>query len=72
MNSTAARVGVYLVGLAVVFVAALGLGSAVGPVGPAADQPSSPAPDGVGGGMNMGSDRSTTVGQYRFFERENQ
>lgn len=71
MNSTAARVGVYLVGLAVVFVAALGLGSAVGPVGPAGDQPSSPAPDGVGG-MNMGSDRSTTVGQYRFFERENQ
>ena len=45
MNSTAARVGAYLVGLAVVFAAALGVGSAVGSVG---DQTESPARTDVG------------------------
>lgn len=56
MNSTAAKVGAYLVGLGVVFAAALGIGSAVGPVGPAGDQTESPAPgDGTGmDGMDMG------------------
>ena len=54
MNSTTAKVGAYLVGLAVVFAAALGIGSAVGPVGPAADQTESPAPADVGhDGMDM-------------------
>ena len=54
MNSTAAKVGAYLVGLALVFAAALGIGSAVGPVGPAADQTESPAGDGAGhDGMDM-------------------
>jgi hypothetical protein len=37
MNSTA-RIGAYLVGLGIVFAAALGVGNAVGPVGPAADR----------------------------------
>ena len=54
MNSTAAKVGAYLVGLAVVFAAALGIGNAVGPVGPAGDRAESPAPDDVGhDGMDM-------------------
>ena len=48
MNSTAAKVGAYLVGLAVVFAAALGIGSAVGPVGPAGDRTESPASDDAG------------------------
>ncbi|WP_116453427.1 hypothetical protein [Blastococcus litoris] len=57
MNSTAAKVGAYLVGLAVVFVAALGVGSAVGPVGPRADGNESPAPADVGhDGMDMDRD----------------
>ena len=41
--TTSAKVGAYLVGLAVVFVAAIGLGSAVGPVGPAGERVESPA-----------------------------
>lgn len=54
MNSTAAKVGAYLMGLAVVFAAALGLGSAVGPVGPAGDRTESSAPGDVGhDGMDM-------------------
>ena len=57
MNSTAAKVGAYLVGLAVVFAAALGIGSAVGPVGPSADRTESPAPADVGhDGMDMNGD----------------
>ena len=40
---TSTKVGAYLVGLAVVFVAAIGLGSAVGPVGPAGEPVESPA-----------------------------
>lgn len=48
MNSTAAKVGAYLVGLAVVFAAALGIGSAVGPVGPAGDHTESPTLDDAG------------------------
>ena len=57
MNSTAAKVGAYLVGLAVVFAAALGIGTAVGPVGPAGDQTESPARTGVGhDGMEMDGD----------------
>lgn len=58
MNSTAAKVGAYLVGLVVVFAAALGIGSAVGPVGPTADQTESPAPASDAGhdGMDMSGD----------------
>jgi hypothetical protein len=57
VNSTAAKVGAYLVGLAVVFAAALGIGSAVGPVGPAADRTESPAPADAGhDGMDMDGD----------------
>ena len=41
--TTSAKVGAYLVGLAVVFVAAIGLGSVVGPVGPAGERVESPA-----------------------------
>jgi hypothetical protein len=37
MNPTT-RIGAYLVGLGIVFAAALGVGNAVGPVGPAADR----------------------------------
>lgn len=55
--NTSTRVGAYLVGLAVVFLAALGVGSAVGPVGPAGDQPQQPAGTEVGhGGMDMDGD----------------
>ena len=53
MNSTAAKVGAYLVGLAVVFAAALGIGNAVGPVGPAGDRTESPAEDAGHDGMDM-------------------
>ncbi|TFV79377.1 hypothetical protein E4P39_01685 [Blastococcus sp. CT_GayMR19] len=57
MNGTAAKVGGYLVGLVVVFAAALGIGSSVGPVGPAADQTESPAQDDPGhDGMDMSGD----------------
>lgn len=57
MNSTAAKLGAYLVGLAVVFAAALGIGSAVGAVGPAADRTESPARTDVGrDGMDMSGD----------------
>ena len=38
MNATA-RIGAYLAGLGVIFTAGLGIGAAVGPVGPAADPP---------------------------------
>ncbi|TFV66523.1 UNVERIFIED_ORG: hypothetical protein E4P37_05880 [Bacillus sp. AZ43] len=55
--STSTRVGAYLAGLAVVFLAALGVGSAVGPVGPAGDQHQQPAGTEVGhGGMDMDAD----------------
>ncbi|CCH87062.1 conserved exported protein of unknown function [Modestobacter italicus] len=55
MNSTAAKVGAYVVGLAVAFAAAFGIGSAVGPVGPTAGQTESPAPASDAGhdGMDM-------------------
>jgi hypothetical protein len=54
---TPTKVGGYLVGLAVVFVAALGVGSAVGPVGPAGDRPQQPAQTEVGhGGMDVDGD----------------
>ena len=58
MNKPAAKVGAYLVGLAVVFAAALGIGSAVGPVGPGADRTESPAPASDAGhaGMDMNGD----------------
>ena len=58
MNSTAAKVGAYLVGLAVVFDAALGIGSAVGPVGLAGDRTESPAQDAGhdGDGTDMDGD----------------
>ena len=56
MNSTAAKVGAYLVGLAVVFAAALGIGNAVGPVGPAADRTEAPAQDAGHDGMDMDGD----------------
>lgn len=42
MRSTVAKVGGYLVGLAVVFAAAFGIGSAVGPIGPAGDRIDAP------------------------------
>ena len=45
--STRNRVGAYLVGLAVVFIGALGLGTAVEPVGPAAERIEAPAPPDV-------------------------
>ena len=38
--NTPTKLGAYLAGLAVVFAAALGVGTAVGPVGPAADETS--------------------------------
>ena len=56
MNSTAAKLGAYLVGLAVVFAAALGIGSAVGPVGPAGDRTEAPAQDAGHDGMDMNGD----------------
>ena len=57
MSSTGAKVGAYLVGLAVVFAAALGIGSAAGPVGPAADRTESPAQDDAGhDGMDLNGD----------------
>lgn len=56
MNRTAATVGAYLVGLAVVFAAALGIGSAVGPVGPAGDGTEAPAQDAGHDGMDMDGD----------------
>lgn len=57
MNSTAARVGAYLVGLAVVFATALGIGSAVGPVGPVGDRTESPAESDAGhDGMDTDGD----------------
>lgn len=57
MNSTAAKVGAYLGGLAVVFAASLGIGSAVGPVGPAGNQTESPAQDDAGhDGMDTDGD----------------
>ena len=57
MNSTAAKVGAYLVGLAVVFAASLGIGSAVGPVEPAGGQTESPASNDAGhDGMDMDGD----------------
>ncbi len=37
-QSSTARIGIHLVGLGIVFAAALGIGNAVGPVGPAADR----------------------------------
>lgn len=52
--STRNRVGAYLVGLAVVFIGALGLGNAVDPVGPAAGRTEAPAqPDVDHGDMDM-------------------
>jgi hypothetical protein len=56
MNSTTTKVGAYLVGLAVVFAAALGVGSAVGPVGPADDRTESPAHDVNHDGMDTDGD----------------
>ncbi len=56
VNSTAAKVGAYVVGLAVAFAAAFGIGSAVGPVGPTADQTESPASDADHDGMDMNGD----------------
>jgi hypothetical protein len=41
--NTLIKVGSYLAGLVAVFAAAVGIGSAVGPLGPAGDQPSPPA-----------------------------
>ena len=56
MNSPA-KVGAYLAGLPIVFAAATGLGCVVGPVGPAGDQPPSPAHTDVrhAGGGTAGS-----------------
>ena len=55
--NTPIKVGTYLAGLVVVFAAAAGIGSAVGPVGPAGGQPSPPAQTHVSHtGMDMGSD----------------
>ena len=52
--NTQMKVGAYLVGLAVVFAAAVGLGRAVGPVGPAGDPAQLPAETEIGhGGMDM-------------------
>lgn len=52
--NTATRVGAYLVGLVVVFAAALGLGATVGPVGPAADRTQPAVTTGVDhGDMDM-------------------
>ena len=56
MNSTAAKVGAFLVGLAVVFGAALGIGNAVGPVGPEGDRTESPAQDAGRDGKDMDGD----------------
>ncbi|SSC22215.1 Hypothetical protein KLENKIAIHU_798, partial [Klenkia terrae] len=58
VNSTAAKVGAYVAGLAVAFASAFGIGSAVGPVGPTADQTESPAPASDAGhdGMDMDGD----------------
>jgi hypothetical protein len=51
--NTGTKVGAYLAGLVVAFAAAVGVGSAVGPIGPAAD-PQSPAQTEVDhGGMDM-------------------
>lgn len=53
MNSTT-RIGAYLVGLGIVFAAALGIGNAVGPVGPAADRSQPAVTTGVDhGDMDM-------------------
>jgi hypothetical protein len=57
---TPAKLGAYLAGLAVVFAAALGIGSAVGPVGPAGEGTVSPAQTGVDhGDMTMDGDAGT-------------
>ncbi|MGX5655177.1 hypothetical protein ACWKWC_10435 [Geodermatophilus nigrescens] len=50
--STATKVGAYLAGLAVVFAAALGLGNAVGPLGPAGEQDRPVQTDTGHGGMD--------------------
>ena len=56
MNN-ATKIGGFLAGLAVVFVAALGIGSAVGPIGQTAEPTQRPAPPESGhGGMDMGED----------------
>ena len=51
------KVGAYLAGLLVVFATAAGIGSAVGPVGPAGGQPAPPAQTHVSHtGMDTGGD----------------
>ena len=54
--TTSTKVGAYLAGLAVVFAAALGIGSVVGPVGPAGEQAPPASTDVDHGGMDMGGD----------------
>ena len=57
--NTSMKVGAYLVGLAVVFAAAAGIGGVVGPVGPAGDPAQQPAETEVShGGMDMDGDGS--------------
>jgi hypothetical protein len=54
---TPTKVGAYLTGLAVVFAAALGIGSAVGPVGPAGERTPPPVQTDVDHGvMDMDGD----------------
>ena len=54
--STPTKVGAYLAGLAVVFAIAFGIGSVVGPVGPAGEQAPPASTDVDHGGMDMGGD----------------
>ncbi|GAB4080745.1 hypothetical protein GCU67_04195 [Modestobacter muralis] len=55
--NTPIKVGSYLAGLVAVFAAAVGIGSAVGPLGPAGDQPSPPAQTHISHtGMDTGGD----------------
>lgn len=57
--NTSMKVGAYLVGLAVVFAVAVGIGGVVGPVGPAGDPAQPPAETEVShGGMDMDGDES--------------
>ena len=57
--NTSMKVGAYLVGLAVVFAVAVGIGGVVGPVGPASDPAQPPAEtEVIHGGMDMDGDES--------------